>query len=111
MTSPYSNRGVWNIAAPMILSNVSLPLLGLVDTAVMGHLDSAVYLGAVAIGATIFSFIFTGLNVLRMGTPGIAAQAIPVVLRAPRVRLLLSEVVSAGRLRGRFMPKAPDVRS
>ncbi len=75
MTSPYSNRGVWNIAAPMILSNVSLPLLGLVDTAVMGHLDSAVYLGAVAIGATIFSFIFTGLNFLRMGTTGIAAQA------------------------------------
>ncbi len=73
--SPFSNQGVWRIAAPMILSNISLPLLGLVDTAVMGHLDSAVYLGAVAVGATIFSFIFTGLNFLRMGTTGIAAQA------------------------------------
>lgn len=72
---PYSHQGVWRIAAPMILSNISLPLLGLVDTAVMGHLESAVYLGAVAIGATIFSFIFTGLNFLRMGTTGIAAQA------------------------------------
>lgn len=58
----------------MILSNVSVPLLGMVDTGVTGHLDSSVYLGAVAIGAMIFSFLYTGLNFLRMGTTGIAAQ-------------------------------------
>jgi MATE family multidrug resistance protein len=58
----------------MILSNVSVPLLGLVDTGVVGHLDSAVYIGAVAIGGTIFSFLYTGVNFLRMGTTGIAAQ-------------------------------------
>ena len=58
----------------MILSNVSVPLLGMVDTGVVGHLDSPVYLGAVAIGATIFSFLYTGMNFLRMGTTGIAAQ-------------------------------------
>ena len=68
------NRDVWRIAAPMILSNISVPLLGMVDTGVVGHLESAVYLGAVAVGATIFGFIYTGVNFLRMGTTGIAAQ-------------------------------------
>lgn len=58
----------------MILSNVSVPLLGLVDTGVVGHLDSEVYIGAVAIGGTIFSFLYMGMNFLRMGTTGIAAQ-------------------------------------
>ena len=61
------DRDVWRIAAPMILSNISVPLLGMVDTGVVGHLESAVYLGAVAIGGTIFSFLYTGVNFLRMG--------------------------------------------
>ncbi|NNF40951.1 MAG: MATE family efflux transporter [Woeseiaceae bacterium] len=59
----------------MILSNVSVPLLGMVDTGVTGHLDRPVYLGAVAIGAMVFSFLYTGVNFLRMGTTGIAAQS------------------------------------
>jgi len=65
---------MWRIAAPMILSNISVPLLGMVDTGVMGHLDSPAYLGAVAIGSTIFTFLYIGMNFLRMGTTGIAAQ-------------------------------------
>jgi len=58
----------------MILSNISVPLLGMVDTGVVGHLENATYLGAVAIGGTIFGFLYTGMNFLRMGTTGIAAQ-------------------------------------
>ena len=58
----------------MILSNISVPLLGMVDTGVTGHLEDASYLGAVAIGSTIFSFLFMGVNFLRMGTTGITAQ-------------------------------------
>ncbi len=65
---------MWRIAAPMMLSNISVPLLGMVDTGVTGHLDSAVYLAAVAVGSTIFGFLYTGVNFLRMGTTGIAAQ-------------------------------------
>jgi MATE family multidrug resistance protein len=65
---------MWRIAAPMILSNISVPLLGMVDTGVVGHLDSPAYLGAVAIGGTIFTFLYFGMNFLRMGTTGIAAQ-------------------------------------
>ncbi len=58
----------------MILSNVSVPLLGMVDTGVTGHLENAAYLGAVAVGSIIFGFLYTGVNFLRMGTTGIAAQ-------------------------------------
>jgi MATE family multidrug resistance protein len=58
----------------MILSNVSVPLLGMVDTGVTGHLENASYLGAVAVGSTIFGFLYTGVNFLRMGTTGITAQ-------------------------------------
>jgi len=68
------DRDVWRIAAPMILSNVSVPLLGMVDTGVTGHLESPAYLGAVAIGATVFGFLYMGMNFLRMGTTGITAQ-------------------------------------
>jgi MATE family multidrug resistance protein len=70
-----TNRDMWRIAAPMIISNISVPLLGMVDTGVMGHLDSPSYLGAVAIGGMIFTFIYMGMNFLRMGTTGIAAQS------------------------------------
>ncbi len=66
---------MWRIAAPMILSNISVPLLGMVDTGVVGHLENSTYLGAVAIGGTIFTFIYIGMNFLRMGTTGIAAQS------------------------------------
>jgi MATE family multidrug resistance protein len=59
----------------MIVSSISIPILGLVDTGVMGHLDESYYLGAVAAGATIFSVLFMGLNYLRMGTTGVTAQA------------------------------------
>ncbi|RKZ94276.1 MAG: MATE family efflux transporter, partial [Gammaproteobacteria bacterium] len=59
----------------MILANISIPLLGMVDTAVVGHLDSAHYLGGVAIGSLIFSFLFWGFGFLRMATTGLTAQA------------------------------------
>ena len=59
----------------MILSNISPPLLGLVDTAVMGHLEAPHYIGAVAVGATVFSFLYIAFNFLRMGTTGLAAQS------------------------------------
>jgi MATE family multidrug resistance protein len=71
----YGNRAVWRIAAPMILSSATTPLLGMVDTAVVGHLDEPFYLGAVAAGATIFTVLFLGLNFLRMATTGVTAQA------------------------------------
>jgi MATE family multidrug resistance protein len=69
------HRRVWRLAAPIILSNLSIPLLGAVDTAVMGHLSSPAYIGGVAIGALIFSYVYWGFGFLRMGTTGLVAQA------------------------------------
>ncbi|MGG5836737.1 MATE family efflux transporter DinF [Huaxiibacter chinensis] len=70
-----SDKALWRLALPMIFSNITVPLLGLVDTAVIGHLDSPLYLGGVAIGATATSFLFMLLLFLRMSTTGLTAQA------------------------------------
>jgi MATE family multidrug resistance protein len=69
------NRRVWRLAGPIMLANITIPLLGAVDTAVVGHLDQVYYLGAVAIGSLIFNFLYWGFGFLRMGTTGFAAQA------------------------------------
>jgi MATE family multidrug resistance protein len=66
---------VWGLAAPMILSNISVPLVTLVDSAVIGHLPHAHQLGAVAVGGTLYSFLAWAMGFLRMGTTGFAAQA------------------------------------
>lgn len=70
-----TDKHLWRLALPMILSNITVPLLGLVDTAVIGHLNSPVYLGGVAVGATATSFLFMLLLFLRMSTTGLTAQA------------------------------------
>ena len=69
-----AHKKVWYIAGPMILSNLTVPLLGIVDTAVVGHLDDPYHMGAVSIGAAIFGIVFWGFGFLRMGTTGITAQ-------------------------------------
>ncbi|MGI2027495.1 MATE family efflux transporter [Endozoicomonas acroporae] len=66
---------VWHFAWPAIISNISVPLLGLVDAAVLGHLSAPEYLGGVAVAATLFSMIFWAFGFLRMGTTGLVAQA------------------------------------
>ena len=68
-------REAWRLAWPLILSNLSVPLLGIVDTAVVGHLPEPHFLGAVAIGAVAFSFVYFVFGFLRMGTTGLTAQA------------------------------------
>ena len=69
------HRRVWALAGPIMLANLSTPLLGAVDTAVVGQLPDAAYIGGVAIGAIVFSFLFWGFGFLRMGTTGFTAQA------------------------------------
>ena len=71
-----SHRQIWQIAGPMILANISVPFLGMVDTAVVGRLDAPHFLGAVAVGTLIFSFLFWGFGFLRMATTGVIAQAV-----------------------------------
>jgi MATE family multidrug resistance protein len=70
-----THRRVWRLAGPVILSNVTVPLLGAVDTAVVGRLPEAWHMGAVAVGAMVFNFVYWGFSFLRMGTTGLTAQA------------------------------------
>ena len=64
------HRRIWRLAGPIIFSNVTVPLLGAVDTAVVGHLPDPALIGGVAIGATIFTFTYWAFGFLRMGTTG-----------------------------------------
>lgn len=70
-----ADSALWRLALPMIFSNISVPLLGLVSIAVIGHLESPVYLGGVAVGTMATSFLFMLLLFLRMSTTGMTAQA------------------------------------
>ncbi len=75
-TSAATHREVRRLSLPIILSNISVPLLGAVDTAVVGHLPEPRHLGAVALGSMVFNFLYWGLGFLRMGTAGLTAQAL-----------------------------------
>ncbi len=70
-----AHQTTWRIAAPMVLSNMTIPLVGLVDSAVMGHLDEPYYLAAVGLGSALFTFIIWTMGFLRMITTGLVAQA------------------------------------
>lgn len=72
---PTTHGAITRLAIPIILANAAVPLLGLVDTAVIGHSGTAADVGAIAFGSLIFSFIFWGFGFLRMGTSGFTAQA------------------------------------
>lgn len=83
------NWQLLTLALPMILSNITVPLLGLVDTAVIGHLSNAYYLGGVAVGSTIITLILWILGFLRMSTTGLVAQAFGAKDIQGQYRLLL----------------------
>ncbi|MEM6264520.1 MAG: MATE family efflux transporter [Bacteroidota bacterium] len=70
------NKQILRLALPNILSNLSVPLLGMVDTALMGRMDAEEYLGAIALGGIIFSFVYWGFGFLRMGTTGLTANSL-----------------------------------
>ena len=70
-----THKRVWALAAPMILSNLSVPLVALVDSAVIGHLPHAHQLASVAVGGSLYTLLVWVMGFLRMGTTGFAAQA------------------------------------
>ena len=69
------NRSILKLAIPNIISNITVPLLGLVDMMLMGHLDSVAYIGAIGLGGTIFSVLYSIFSFMRAGTTGFTAQA------------------------------------
>ena len=109
------NRKILQLARPSIVSNITVPLLGLVDVAIVGHLGSASYIGAIAVGGMLFNMIYWIFGFLRMGTSGMTAQAygkrdltevVRTLLRAVGVGLLISLglwILQSPILRGAFV--------
>lgn len=98
---------VWSFAWPAIISNISVPLCGLVDSAVLGHLPSVDYLGGAAIGASLFSFIFWAFGFLRMGTTGLVAQAVGRKDSLSIRHWLLQSIILALIIGGMIMALSP----
>lgn len=69
------NRRILQLAIPSIISNITVPLLGLVDVTIVGHLGSAAYIGAIAVGGLLFNILYWNFGFLRMGTSGMTSQA------------------------------------
>ena len=69
------NRSILKLAIPNIISNITVPLLGFVDMVLMGHQDSIAYIGAIGLGGTIFSVMYSVFSFMRAGTTGFTAQA------------------------------------
>ena len=96
------NKSILKLAIPNIISNITVPLLGLIDLALMGHLGSEVYIGAISLGSVIFNIIYWGFGFLRMSTSGFTAQAfgeknsteaISILIRALLLTLSISLVI------------------
>lgn len=117
----FMNRTILRIALPSIAQNVTVPLLGLADAAISGHLGGAQYIGAVAVGAMIFNMLYWLCAFLRMSTGGLTAQAIgrqddpaPALLRALRIAMFISLLllllqIPLGNVAFRLMEATPTV--
>ena len=83
------NRRILQLAVPSIISNITVPLLGLVDVAIVGHIGDAAYIGAIAVGSMLFNVIYWLFGFLRMGTSGMTSQALGRRDLAEVLRLLV----------------------
>ena len=106
MRTSAMNRRILGLAAPAVVSNVTVPLLGLVDVTIVGHLGDAAYIGAIAAGGMLFNVLFWIFGFLRMGTSGLTSQAYGrgdereqarVLAQALATGLLLSAAVVSAR--------------
>lgn len=73
--TPSINRAIFALALPAIVTNITTPLLGLMDVAIVGHLGSPAFIAAIAIGGNMFNMLYWLFGFLRMGTSGITSQA------------------------------------
>ncbi|MDH6309898.1 MATE family multidrug resistance protein [Dysgonomonas sp. PFB1-18] len=89
------NRSIFRLAIPNIISNITVPLLGMVDMFIVGHLDSEDYIGAIALATMLFNFIYWSFSFLRMGTSGFTAQAYGADNTAEQTNILLRSLTVA----------------
>ncbi len=90
-----SHRSMLKIALPVAVANISTPMLGIVDTAIVSHSGSVPAIGAVAVGALIFAFLYWGFGFLRMGTTGLTAQAHGAADRTEQGAILARAMLTA----------------
>ena len=88
------NKRILGLAIPNIITNITVPLLGMVDMAIVGHLSTA-HLGAIAIGTQIFNLIYWNFGFLRMGTSGFTAQAFGAQDMREAVRIFVRAITLA----------------
>ena len=79
------NRDILRLAVPSILANITIPLVGIVDTAIVGHLSDAAAIGGIAIGTMLFDLLYWNFGFLRIGTSGLTAQAFGKSIRDERL--------------------------
>ena len=89
------NRQILNITLPSIVSNITVPLLALVDTTIVGHLGAASYLGGIAVGGMLFNMAYWLFGFLRMGTGGMTAQAYGAGRTAETLAILFRSLLVA----------------
>ena len=83
-----TDKEILRLALPSIVSNITVPLLGLVDVSIVGHIGDARYIGAIAVGSMIFNVLYWLFGFLRMGTSGLTAQAYGAQNREETTRML-----------------------
>ena len=83
------NKEILRLALPNIITNITVPLLGMVDLAIVGHIGDETYIGAIALGTALFNLIYWNFGFLRMGTSGLAAQAYGASDKAEAMRILV----------------------
>lgn len=86
------NSQILRLAIPSILANITIPLVGVVDTAIVGHIANATYIGGIAIGTMLFDLLYWNFGFLRVGTSGMTAQAYGRGERVECARLLSQSV-------------------
>ena len=89
------NRRILHLAIPSIVSNITVPLLGLVDVTIVGHLGATAYIGAIAVGGLLFNILYWNVGFLRMGTSGLTSQAYGRKDKEAEIRVLV-QAVSVG---------------
>ena len=88
-------RHIWRLAWPIIISNITVPLVGAVDVAMMGRIDDPAFIGGVGLGMMLFNAIYFGMGFLRMGTTGLVAQSQGADAAAQIARIMVRGLVLA----------------
>lgn len=86
------NAQILRLAIPSILANITIPLVGVVDTAIVGHIANATFIGGIAIGTMLFDLLYWNFGFLRVGTSGMTAQAFGRGDRVECARLLSQSI-------------------